>query len=650
MATTATEWLLENPDDIEALGEMLMGVEDLPIRLWTELPEWMKQQIAERLKETYEQPYWDNIYETTRGDAERVLNTGLQEGWSIRRMAEEMQESLGGDYYAMVRAKNIARTESGNALNGARKFSMDRLQEDLPELPMRPEWLSVLGTTTRADHANLDGVPADKDSTWSLEGKKIPWPGHFSLSAGQRCNCQCSIIMGFGVTDTEAQQIIQDYYSRDESILGKSYGQKHLPGQHDQSTHGHGGGGSSQIPKPPDDLSDDAIVKIMLDQITNGDWDYVSMVANKGKGSLAAYAEELLDYHRSQVVSSEQHIAGSKLKPDGVTVDADTWTKSGGTLGTQPGGKFKAPDGEEYYVKFPSDPQVARNEVAAAKLYALTGAGVRDTFLVEKDGKVGVAAKWDENLTKANFDKAEDRDVAASDFAVHAWTANWDCVGAGYENPMDNIRFKGQGGDKQAIMLDPGGALFYSGKGTPKLFSYQASEWNSLRDASINPSAAKVFGKMTDEQLIESGKKVIAVSDELIDKVCSQYNLPDMAAAKLRSRRNYIENKVQELEKKLQTGQPTSKEVEETTTPTGEKVSVSPKDGAVLPPPSFLPGKSQGPAAINNKLQNMYNLAAAGKWKELESIKVKADGKDSYTQKVFKYKQQLLSCKDGGLI
>jgi len=222
MASTATEWIAENPEDVEALGELLMGVEDLPIRLWTEIPQWMKEEIAKQLNASFSEPYWDDIAKTTAGDAEKALAQGLEDGWSIRKIAKEMTASLGGDDYAKVRAMNIARTESGNALNGARKASYERLMDDLgPVVKMRPSWLSVLGPTTRDSHASLDGVPSDSEGNWTLAGIKVPWPGHYSLPAEERCNCQCTVSMEFGIQDDTARQLIQEYYDRDESNLGE---------------------------------------------------------------------------------------------------------------------------------------------------------------------------------------------------------------------------------------------------------------------------------------------------------------------------------------------------------------------------------------------------------------------------------------------
>jgi len=240
MPSTASEWLAERPGALAEFEEMLVN-SGLPLDVLTEYPDWMKQSVADRLVETFEQPYWGDIAGTFSGDAERWLQAGLRDGLSIRQMAQRMaQDFAGGSYkYAVNRAMNIARTEAGHALNGARKDGMNRLMADVPEMGgmMRPVWLSVLGTTTRDSHAALDGVPADKDGMWELSGYRIPWPGHISLPASERCNCQCTIGMDYGLQDDRAQQLIDEYYER----VGKST--KHLQGRHNQLSHGRGGGG-----------------------------------------------------------------------------------------------------------------------------------------------------------------------------------------------------------------------------------------------------------------------------------------------------------------------------------------------------------------------------------------------------------------------
>ena len=213
--TTATDWLNDNPDDMETLDDLVeaSGLEGFGIL--TEMPEAMKERIADLLKESFSQDYWETISETTGGAAERILLQGLDEGWSIRDMAKELREKLGGDEYARARANNIARTEAKAACNGSRKECINQVQEDMGDkISVRPVWISVLGPTTREEHADLDGVPADKDGMWNLAGMMIPYPGHYSLGPEQRCNCQCSIFSELGMDEDEAREEISDYYER----------------------------------------------------------------------------------------------------------------------------------------------------------------------------------------------------------------------------------------------------------------------------------------------------------------------------------------------------------------------------------------------------------------------------------------------------
>lgn len=220
-ASTATEWL-ENyrgdPADITQSFEDLVfstPYGDVSMRIATELPTWMKQEIVKHLEQTFSQDYWSGINQTTLDQIEDFLKDGLQNGQSIATMADNIAAALGGEN-ALTRAKNIARTESGNALNGARSLAADGLMEDLAEynLPMKKVWHSVLGSTTRADHANLDGVPVSSDNTWNLAGYKVRWPGDTVLPPGQRCNCQCTILVDFGMDDETARQLLSEYDER----------------------------------------------------------------------------------------------------------------------------------------------------------------------------------------------------------------------------------------------------------------------------------------------------------------------------------------------------------------------------------------------------------------------------------------------------
>ncbi len=136
----------------------------------------------------------------------------------------------------------------------------------------------------------------------------------------------------------------------------------------------------------------------------------------------------------------------------------DTWVQTGGQGGSNPGGKFKDPSGQEWYCKFPADADTAKSEVLAAKLYALAGLSGQDAQLITKDGKVGIASKW-VNIKKASSAAALAKVPGALDgFAVDAWLGNWDVVG----QALDNLQI---GPDGKAHRVDAGGSLEYRAQG-----------------------------------------------------------------------------------------------------------------------------------------------------------------------------------------
>jgi hypothetical protein len=223
-ATSASRYLAENPDDFEGLLDsrlLAREVPDVNFGVLTEYPSWMKRSIGQHLRYTFKQDYWKNISETTGGNAEVFLKEGIKNGWSIQKIASRMKTTFKDDTgkYALRRARNIARTEVGHALNGARKKAITKLSEDLgDEVPMKASWLSVLGNTTRDTHAILDGVPEDENGNWNLGGVETPWPAHPVLPPEDRCNCQCTIINEFGMQEDEARRLIEEHEERVASL------------------------------------------------------------------------------------------------------------------------------------------------------------------------------------------------------------------------------------------------------------------------------------------------------------------------------------------------------------------------------------------------------------------------------------------------
>lgn len=203
--------------------------------------------------------------------------------------------------------------------------------------------------------------------------------------------------------------------------------------------------------------------------------------------------------------------------PASPTIESmDTWTQTGPQGGSNPGGRFKDANGEEWYCKFPADEDTAKAEVLAAKLYAALGIAGQDAKLITKGGKVGIASKWTTVSKASSPSELAKVDGVAAGFGADAWLANWDVVGLGY----DNLQI---GADGKAHRVDAGGSLMYRAQGGKKAFGNVVTEIDSLRDPKINPQAAAVFGGMTDADITASVAKVLALPDASIRAICYQH-------------------------------------------------------------------------------------------------------------------------------
>lgn len=209
------------------------------------------------------------------------------------------------------------------------------------------------------------------------------------------------------------------------------------------------------------------------------------------------------------------------------TVAIGSLKKTGGQLGSNPGGVYSSETGEKYYIKQGHSRQHAVNEYTAGKLYNLAGAKTLD--YVQTDDPHKIATKWAEKQKDSakKFD-AQEKKAAQLDFAVHAWLANWDAAGLDY----DNLAII----DNRPASVDLGGALNYRAQGAPKgsAFGETVGEWDTLRDPNINPQNAKIFGKMTNSDLVLSAAKVLAVSDDAIREAAGDDKLADKLIARKR--------------------------------------------------------------------------------------------------------------------
>jgi SPP1 gp7 family putative phage head morphogenesis protein len=229
------------------------------------------------------------------------------------------------------------------------------------------------------------------------------------------------------------------------------------------------------------------------------------------------------------------------VEPPPATLEAKNLTQIGPQKGSNPGGLYQdTTTGQKYYVKLLAEDK-ARNEFLAAELYKLVGAEVPDlTIIPWPDGRLGLASKWVDGLKKGKPGDLFSAEGAKEFFAADAWLANWDVVGLDF----DNLALLGN----RAFRVDVGGSLRYRAQGTLK-----GADWNdtvreidSLRDGT-NSQAARVFGSLTESQLIDSVKRVLKPSDADIAALVERYG-PSGAEGRellrtLLARREYLRNR-----------------------------------------------------------------------------------------------------------
>lgn len=183
-------------------GQQKTTAEDIADRLGIDVPEgvrigqfppWMLEAASLTLRETFAQDYWLDIDVTTRNNIETTLRDGIEQGLSMRNIAKSIVQAHGSEY-SMSRALNVARTETGNTLNGGAASAIEQTASELG-MQIGKEWISLLGPTTRRTHADADGqTTTTAGGLFNLAGFLVPWPSHHSLPVGERANCQCGLI------------------------------------------------------------------------------------------------------------------------------------------------------------------------------------------------------------------------------------------------------------------------------------------------------------------------------------------------------------------------------------------------------------------------------------------------------------------------
>lgn len=230
--------------------------------------------------------------------------------------------------------------------------------------------------------------------------------------------------------------------------------------------------------------------------------------------------------------------------------------------GSNPGAMHADKSGEKWLIKGNKQLQIgsvsqavsddrARNEVLASKLMIAAGVGAPEMKLVDLEGQygggLGVASKW---MPGEAFKPGSQAHVMAAraDFAIHAWLANYDVLGQGFDNTTISP-------DGHAQNIDPGGALLFRAQGLPKgaehgviggVLDKTAPEFESMRTTTGEQKA--VFGGMTQSDIHASAEKLKAISDDTIRDLVKTYG-PGNVDARAALAQNLIDRKNAILDK-----------------------------------------------------------------------------------------------------
>lgn len=223
-----------------------------------------------------------------------------------------------------------------------------------------------------------------------------------------------------------------------------------------------------------------------------------------------------------------------------VTINPQALAKIGPQEGSNEGGLYQDINtGVAWYVKWMPEERL-RNEVLASKLYQAAGVEAPDLRIIELDGRRAIASRIIEGLAIDRNALTSARVPGAYEgFAADAWLADWDVVGLKF----DNLKV----GNGRAVRIDVGGALRFRAQGTQKgaAFGDVVGELESLRNPGTNPQASQVFAGVTDADIEDGVRRILAIPDQRIADLVDEFGPLDARErtrllATLLARRQYL--------------------------------------------------------------------------------------------------------------
>lgn len=267
---------------------------------------------------------------------------------------------------------------------------------------------------------------------------------------------------------------------------------------------------------------------------------YINTIVDEmiADGSLtpALQAAKLKGYGKQIQTRLKEAAAAKKPAPVGTASPVEeivAFEQIGGQGGSNAGALFRdTKTGKKWYIKRPATDAMAQNEVLASKLYQLGGVEVPhtqtiflpDTFLGANSYGYGVASRIIDGLASDPAALRAGKVAGVGEgLAFDAWLANWDVVGATFDNMLVT------GG--RAVRLDTGGALLFRAQGGLKgsAFGPVVTEFDTLLDPALNPQAAAVFRNVTKAQLEAGVRRLLAIPDATIRATVKEWGPPEFA-------------------------------------------------------------------------------------------------------------------------
>lgn len=196
--------------------------------------------------------------------------------------------------------------------------------------------------------------------------------------------------------------------------------------------------------------------------------------------------------------------------------------------------------GARYVLKRGNSAGHLREEFAADRIYQALGIDVPEAVLLDGQ-KPTKLARFIEGQNLGDFlqsgtgpDRAAVLAQVKEAFVADAFLGNWDVAGLG----LDNILVDRKG---KAWRIDNGGSLRFRAQGarkTPDQWGPVVTELDTLRDPSINPQTAKIFGDLTEADIQQQIEKLLSAEKAIL--AAAPVDLRKDLAARLQSLRKRL--------------------------------------------------------------------------------------------------------------